>query len=231
MYTEDIKETIDRFIINHHLYANDSQLLAHMKINAVMERRRRLETCVESLRDWCSSRRLQLNPEKTELIWFGFRANLVKLRQVDVMSLNLCSVAVEPVDSVRDLSVILDSEFSMRVHISKLSSTCFFHLRRLRTLRTLIDSASTQRLASAFILSRVDYCSAVLVGLPTSTLAPLQRVLTAATRFVADATSHVSGIMKLLHWLSIAYRIRFKLCVLEVGAYRSWTVNEDIFHE
>ena len=56
MYTEDIKETIDRFIINHHLYVDDSQLLAHMKINAVMEHRQRLETCVESLRDWRSSR-------------------------------------------------------------------------------------------------------------------------------------------------------------------------------
>ena len=41
MHTEDIKETIDRFIINH-LYADDSQLLAHMKINAFMEHRRRL---------------------------------------------------------------------------------------------------------------------------------------------------------------------------------------------
>ena len=100
MYIEDIKETIDRFIINHHLYAADSQLLAHMKINSVMEHRRRLETFVESLWDWCSSRRLQLNQEKTELIWFGSRANLVKLRQLDVMGLNLCSVAVEPVDSV-----------------------------------------------------------------------------------------------------------------------------------
>ena len=71
MYTEDIKETIDQFIINHHLYADDSHLLAHMKINALTEPRRRLETCVERLRDWCSSRLLQLNPDKTELIWFG----------------------------------------------------------------------------------------------------------------------------------------------------------------
>ena len=142
VYTKDVKETIDRFIINHHLYENDSQLLAYMKINAVTEHRRRLETCVESLRDWCSSRRLQLNPDKTELIWFGFRANLVKLRQLDVMSLNLCSVAVEPVNSVRAIGVILDSELSMRVRISKISSTCFFHLRRLRKLRPLIDSAS-----------------------------------------------------------------------------------------
>ena len=138
---EDIKETIDRFIINHHLYADNSQRLAHMKINAVMEHRRRLETCVESLRDWCSSRRLQLTPDKTELIWFGSRANVVKLRQLDVMSLNLCSIAVEPVDSVRDFGVNLDSIFSIRVHISKISSTCFLHLRRLWKLRPLIDTA------------------------------------------------------------------------------------------
>ena len=219
MYTKDIKETIDRFIINHHLYANDFQLRAHMKINAVTEHHRRLETCVQSLRDWCSSRRLQLNPNKTELIWLGSRANLVKLRQLDVMNLNLCSVVVEPVDSIRDLGVILDSELSMRVHISKISSTWFFHLRRLRKLRPLIDTSSAQRLALAFILSRVDYCNSALAGLPTSTLAPLQRVLNAAARFVTGATSRrpVRGIMKSLHWLPIAHRILFKFSVLMHG--------------
>ena len=125
-------------------------------------------------------------------------------------------VAVEPVDSIRDLGVIPDSELSMEVHISKISFTCFFHLRRLRKLRSLIDTASAQRLVSAFILSRVDYCKALLAGLPTGTLAPLQRILNDAARLVAGSTSctYVSGIMKSLHWLPIAYRIRFKLSVL-----------------
>ena len=61
----------------------------------------------------------------------------------------------------------------------------------------------------------------MLTDLPTSTLAPLKRFLNASARFVAGATSctHVSGIMKLLHWLPIAYRIRFKLCVLMHGVH------------
>ena len=132
---------------------------------------------------WCSSRRLQPNPDKIELIWFVSRANLVKLTQLDVMGLNLCSVALEPVNSVRDHGVILDSELSMRVHISKISSICLFHLRRLRKLRLLIDTASAQRIASAFKLSRVDYCNAVLAGLPSSILAQLVQVMNAAAVF------------------------------------------------
>ena len=132
MYTENVKETIDQFIINHHLYADDFQLLAHMTINAVMEHRRPLETRAKCFRDWCYSQRLQLNKDKSELMWFGTRVNFVKLRQLDALSLNLCSVAVVPVDFVRDLGVILDSKLSMRVQIRKILSTCFFHLRRLR---------------------------------------------------------------------------------------------------
>ena len=42
------------------------------------------------------------------------------------------------------------------------------------------------RLISALVLSRLDYCNAVLTGLPDSTLAPLQRVLHAAARVVMD---------------------------------------------
>ena len=57
---------------------------------------------------------------------------------------------------------------------------CFFHLRRLRPLRRQLGRDVTMRLVSALVLSRLDYCNAVLTGLPASTLAPLRRVLHAA---------------------------------------------------
>ena len=64
IYTENIVGVINNFIINHHLYADDLQLLAHMSLEAVSNYWLQLEICVGRLRDWCSSRRLQLNPEK-----------------------------------------------------------------------------------------------------------------------------------------------------------------------
>ena len=67
----------------------------------------------------------------------------------------------------------------------------------------------------------VGYCNAVLAGLTTSTLAPLQRILNAAARFMAGVTSrtHVSDIMKSLQWLPIAYWICFKFCMLMHGIH------------
>ena len=44
----------------------------------------------------------------------------------------------------------------------------------------------TARLVPALIISRLDYCNAILANLPASTLAPLQRVLNAAARLVMN---------------------------------------------
>ena len=71
-----------------------------------------------------------------------------------------------------------------------------------------------QRLASALILSRIDYCNSVLAGLPATTLAPLQRVMHAAVRLVANLgfRDHVAQSMQALHWLPVI--IKYKLCLM-----------------
>src|SRR5664279_6487361 len=83
-----------------------------------------LSRCVISIRDMCSSRRLKLNPDKSELIWFGSRVNIGRLKDHHT-SINLDNVDIEPSDTVRDLGVILDSQLDMKVHISKTVSTGF----------------------------------------------------------------------------------------------------------
>jgi len=42
-----------------------------------------LQGCAAAIHQWCDSRRLQLNPTKTELIWFGSRVNLQKIATTD----------------------------------------------------------------------------------------------------------------------------------------------------
>ena len=77
----------------------------------------------------------------------------------------------------------------------------FFHLRRLRSVRRQLRRDVSARLVSALVLSRLDYCNAVLVGLPAATLAPLQTVLHAVARLTLDLKrhDHVTHALRELH--------------------------------
>ena len=68
----------------------------------------------------------------------------------------------------------------------------------------------------AWRYGRLDYCNAVLAGPPATTLAPFQRVLHAAARLVLNLRprDHVSAALRELHWLPVAQRIDYKLCLL-----------------
>ena len=72
-----------------------------------------------------------------------------------------------------------------------------------------------RKLVSALILSRLDYCNAVLAELPNATIRPLQRVQNAAARLIMDIghRDHTPA-LKELHWLPVNLRIIYKLCLL-----------------
>jgi len=59
----------------------------------------------------CASRRLQLNTSKTELAWFGSRANMQNLSARDCYLL-LYSSVIKPATVVRDLGVLLSTQNS-----------------------------------------------------------------------------------------------------------------------
>ena len=88
----------------------------------------------------------------------------------------------------------------MQNHISKVIQTCFYHIRRLKQvgLRKLLGPDVAAKLVVSLVFSRLDYCNAILAGLPRSTIAPLQRVQNAAARLVAilGPYDHVTATLK-----------------------------------
>jgi len=122
-------------------------------------------------------------------------------------SVTIGSVDVQPTDIVRNLGVLLDSELTMKQHVNKVASACFYYLHRLRQLKRHVSQDTLRQLVSlsAFILNRLDYCNSLLYGLPWSTIAPLQRIQNAAARLVLGLSprDHVSSALQTLHWLPI----------------------------
>ena len=64
------------------------------------------------------------------------RATLQRLENTN-LNLRVGTNTVTPTNVARDLGVILDSELTMRQHITKIVGECFYHLRGLKKVRRI----------------------------------------------------------------------------------------------
>ena len=126
----------------------------------------RLERCLTPVSHWMAANRIELNAEKTELLWAGSRHSIAVLDN-NGPSLKLGQNTVAPSNRVRAFSVIFSYDLSLDDHVARVSATCFYWLRQFRRVQRSLDDDAMKMLVHAFITSRVDYCNAVLAaGLP-----------------------------------------------------------------
>ena len=97
-----------------------------------------------------------------------------------------------------------------------MARSCNYHAQAIRHIRHLLTTELAQTLACSLILSRIDYCNAVLHGAPSYSIKKLQRAQNNAARIVLEAPrrSHASPLLRTLHWLSVQQRIDYKVALL-----------------
>ncbi len=132
------------------------------------------------------------------------------------------SSTITPSASVRNLGVIFDDQLTFKEHTAKTARSCRFALHNIRKIRPFLTEHAAQLLVQALVISRLDYCNALLAGLPSSTIKPLQMIQNAAARLVFNEPkrAHVTPLFISLHWLPVAARIQFKTLMI---AYRTTT--------
>ena len=101
----------------------------------------------------------------------------------------------------------------MSDHISSVSKSFFLYIRDLRRIRNTLDYTAAQTIATSLIHSKVDYCNSLFLNLPRSQLDRLQLILNSAARAVSKTPkfTHISPVLKSLHWLKIDQRIQYKV--------------------
>ena len=104
----------------------------------------------------------------------------------------------------------------MANQIAALSRSCFFHLRRLRSIKQSLTPDANKTLVHAFVSNRLDCCNRLLASVSNQLLQRLQVVQNAVARLVTGArrSDHMSPILRDLHWLPVRQRIVFKTAVL-----------------
>ena len=157
------------------------------------------------------SSKLQLNSNKTEFIIIGTKQQRHKLS--NHFPVKLLDNDISPSDSVRNLGVIFDSDFSFHKHISNICKSCFYHIRDLRRIRRHLPLSTAKTISNSLITSRLDYCNSLINNIAKQDLSKLQRVQNCLAHVVLRAPrfSPSLPLLKQLHWLPVNYRIKFKL--------------------
>jgi len=164
-----------------------------------------------------SGNRLKLNTDKTELLWVGPRYSLHQ-HDLCLPELHLGHDSVVARYHVRLLGATISSDLSLDRHVSVVSASGFYWLRQLRHCRRSLDTQSAAILVHSFVSSRVDYCNALLAGVPKVTTDKLQRVMNATARVITGTHKFDRGLSRILHtelhWLNVPERVMYKLCIM-----------------
>ena len=125
--------------------------------------------------------------------------------------LNLCTFNFND-KLLQSLNVcVLFAHMQMNVHIGKICSKALDRLY-IRQIRKFLTVQSTKTPVHAFISSHLDYCNALLFGLPKYQLDRLQKVQNAVARviFQIPKFDHITLALIDLHWLPVTFRAQFK---------------------
>ena len=215
LYTVPLSKIISKYEnIKFHFYADDTQLYFHLSPNSTREEFLSLQSCLLDIKNWMNSSKLKLNPDKTEFIVFGNDAQREKLSScfpIDILGNDL-----HPSNKVKNLGVIFDSNFDFSPHVSSVCQKCFCGIKDLGRIRRFLTKDVAICVANALVSSRLDYCNSLFRSLSTRELHRLQCLQNSIARIVARSTkfSHITPVLRDLHWLPVKFRSMFKTATL-----------------
>ena len=156
---------------------------------------------------------LKLNDKKTEAVLCGSKTQQSK---VSVNSIYVEESEMSVCNSVRDPSLLPDSNITLHHQVSALVRTRYFHLGTLWKLQPFLTKKAAISVAVALVLSGLGYCVSCLWGLPGRELHCLQLVLNTAARIVTltKKREHIRPVLKDLHWLPVKDRTDHKILSL-----------------
>ncbi len=186
---------------SYHCYADDTQLYFSFQPDDPTVTAR-IAACLSDISSWMMDHHLQLNLAKTELLVFSANPSLHHN-----FSIQLGSSTITPSRTARNLGVVIDDQLSFTDHIATTARSCRFALYNIRKIRPFLSEQAAQLLVQALVLSRLDYCNALLAGLPACTIKPLQLIQNAAARVVFNEPKKSSRYPS-LHQVTLATKSR-----------------------
>ena len=171
MYTTSLSTLISSWSLNHHLYANDTQIFISLAPKTFITSVSQLQDVISDISSWMTAHLLCLNPSKTEFMLIGHPQQISKISNP---SRSLPSNHhITPTDSACNLGFIYDSSLTFANQISFPSSACNYHIHDLRRIRHTLDLKTASVITTSLVHSKFDYCNSLYLNLSQIQISPL----------------------------------------------------------
>ncbi len=157
-YTTSLDPIMQGHGFSYHCYADDTQLYLSFRPDDSTVAAR-ISGCLADISAWMKEHHLKLNLAKTELLVCPATPTLQHY-----FTIQLGSSTITPSTSVRNLGVIFDDQLNLKEHIAKIARSCRLALRNIRKIRPFLTEYAAQLLVQPLVISRLDYCNALLAG-------------------------------------------------------------------
>ena len=110
-----------------------------------------------------TSNKLQMNEDKTDVLLVTAK-RVVNLQHLPEF-MNIDGTCIKFSPSVRNLGVTLDSTLSLHQRVMNVCRVAYLELRCINSIQNLLSVDAVKTLVCSLVLSRLDYCNSILVGL------------------------------------------------------------------
>ena len=160
LHTQPLSKIIQHHSLYHHSFSDDNQLYISTSLPQLQEIIRTSQSSISDVQAWMHNNKLQLNPNKTEVILITSKHDQKSLSLPFSVDLNGTSIHLS--SSVRNLGVTLDQNLSFQHHVSRTCQIYHLELGRISPTRHYLSQDALKTLIS--VLS----CPESINGIPYS---------------------------------------------------------------
>ena len=140
----------------------------YFKFNSKDQCFSKLNLVLNAVQTWMFKRKLKLNKDKTSIL---IVSNPLKMRNIDLPSnLKLDQTDINLLTKLRNLGVVLDENLTLKYQVAAPKKKAIGGLINIAKISKFIDRESKLKLVHGSILTQIDFCNALLHGLPNTDL-------------------------------------------------------------